>query len=647
MQGSTLSYPASLRLLPSIAGPLMAGLIGLLAGSGPALSQTTLIPNEFKAICMDTARLRLAWTQPDTVDQDSMVLVPLIMGHRTEAEGGELHTGGEGYPSIPVAWSPKTSRDRWWGSWPGSKASEQEINVPTGPKPWTRLGFGAGGNNLQTLGLEHHQRLGPGLRAGVRFRSRTHDGFLQRSGGKFRATDFYTGGTLAPGRHFIWLEGRIMGLNWNENGGRSATSAPLAAGYNPLNLGVRLGDASSQNAMQRWSLQNDFKGNNGWHAYHRTGLETMRWGFRDGRVGQNLDYYTNPADLIDSSTAADSTALRQWTQELGLSRDTRLGKLQVALAWSHWRYYSGTTNPIAPNKGPTAVDRKDQGLILHAAWDFPGGSKVRLEQGLYHRFLGLASRLDWEILPQQKRTWLPTRTLWSAWIEPPSYRQRLLQTNALSWNLSEQASTRGISLHTTWEPGWIGAHQWSLNGGMAWGLIGLGGDPSRTDAKALAMQSHPGPVTYARIEFRGRWLDVRSEQGWQWKYHHILQWNNNPAWIPVPLWSMDDWFYYQRKTSKGWAWVGGLALRWMSAFNGPDYRPELGLWTLQTEGSRGRVGAYPWTDLVAGIKVRQTLLFLRWEHANLGWPSTVGQWVPGYSLGDRRLRLGIDWTFWD
>jgi hypothetical protein len=52
-------------------------------------------------------------------------------------------------------------------------------------------------------------------------------------------------------------------------------------------------------------------------------------------------------------------------------------------------------------------------------------------------------------------------------------------------------------------------------------------------------------------------------------------------------------------------------------------------------------------DLLAGIKVRQTLLFVRWEHANLGWPKSVGQWVPGYPLGDRRLRLGVDWTFWD
>ncbi|MFM9061406.1 MAG: putative porin, partial [Bacteroidota bacterium] len=71
------------------------------------------------------------------------------------------------------------------------------------------------------------------------------------------------------------------------------------------------------------------------------------------------------------------------------------------------------------------------------------------------------------------------------------------------------------------------------------------------------------------------------------------------------------------------------------------------MWTLSTPGEGGRVGAYPWADLLAGIQVRQTLIFLRWEHANLGWPASVGQWVPGYTLGDRRLRLGIDWKFWD
>jgi len=647
MQGAPINCSFIQKRIRFIAGFALAGMLGMVLGWRPALAQKTQGSNEFKALCLDTARLRWAWTQFDTLEYDSLVLVPLMMGTVSGPESSRLHTGGEGYPWVHLAWSPKTARDRWWGPWPGSMDADQELKIPTHPKPWTRLAFGAGGNNLQTLGLEHHQRLGPGLRAGARFRSLTHDGFLQRSGGKSRATDLYAGGTLAPGRHFVWLEGRIMALDWNENGGVSSTTAPLSAGYNPLNLGVRLGDASSQNGMQRWSLRNDFKYNNGWQVFHRMGFETLRWGFRDGRVGQNLGFYTNPGALRDSSSASDSTALRQWSQELGLSRNTTWGTLQVALTWSHWRYYSGTTQPNEPSNGPAAVDRRDQGLTMQASWAFPGGSTLRMEQGLYHGFLGLASRLEWEIIPQQKRTWLPTRTLWSAWVEPPSYRQRLLQTNALSWDVAERPSTRGMNLLTTWEPRMAGSHRWTLNGGVAWNLNGLGNDSSSSDGKALLMQSQPGPVAYARLELRGRWYNRRSEQGWHWKYQHLLQWSSDPTWIAVPLWSMEDCFYYQRKTSKGWSWVGGLALRWMSAFNGPDYRPELGLWTLGTAGARGQVGAYPWVDLLAGIKVRQTLLFVRWEHANLGWPNSVGQWVPGYPVGDRRLRLGVDWTFWD
>ncbi|MFM7178049.1 MAG: hypothetical protein ACKOX5_00905 [Bacteroidota bacterium] len=45
--------------------------------------------------------------------------------------------------------------------------------------------------------------------------------------------------------------------------------------------------------------------------------------------------------------------------------------------------------------------------------------------------------------------------------------------------------------------------------------------------------------------------------------------------------------------------------------------------------------------------MQKILLYVRWEHANMGWPAQIGQWVPGYPLGDRRLRFGLDWKFLD
>ncbi|MFM7289434.1 MAG: putative porin, partial [Bacteroidota bacterium] len=93
-------------------------------------------------------------------------------------------------------------------------------------------------------------------------------------------------------------------------------------------------------------------------------------------------------------------------------------------------------------------------------------------------------------------------------------------------------------------------------------------------------------------------------------------------------------------------------LRYQTPFVAPHYRPELGMWTLAMPTGEGNPvstvsGNYPWVDLLAGIRVQKTLLYVRWEHANMGWPAQIGQWVPGYPLGDRRLRFGLDWKFLD
>ncbi|MGA1666306.1 MAG: putative porin [Bacteroidia bacterium] len=616
-------------------------LIGVLGQLIPSGAQSLVTVDDYKALCLDTARLRSVWMYPDTLDHDSLNLVPRMIFSRDVHLQTPLHCGGDGYPSLPVRWTPPSGQERWWGYWSGSEDANRLMRIPMNGQPLTRLSFGAGGNNLQTLGLEHHQRLGPSLRAGVRFRSLTHDGFLQRSGGKIRSTELYGGGSLAPGKHFVWLEGRIWGSAWNENGGRTLVNTPPARGYNPLNLGIQLGNANSDNGMTQWSLYNEFQQSSRWRVFHRLSTQMHRWTFADQNVFQNLGYYSLYPGLRDRTIAADSSSLRDWTQKMGAIRSSNRGTLELGLAWSLWNYYSGKQQETITAEDPLNMERQDQGWTLQANWAGPQGHKLRLEQGLYHSFLGLASRVDWEWATLHPVPGKPTRTLVSAWIEPPTFRQQLFITNALTLNLPRLTSARGWNFESTWASSWRGDHRWTFGGGMVWGYIGLNHE---TD---LRLQRNPGLVNHLRLDLRGRWMNSRTQQGWVWKYHHLGQWSSDPGVIAVPLWSVDDWFYYQRKTSGGWSWVAGTALRWMSRFNGPGYRPELGLWTLSTPGDQGRVGGYPWADLWAGIQVRQTLIYLRWEHANLGWPAGVGQWVPGYTLGDRRLRLGIDWKFWD
>ena len=171
--------------------------------------------------------------------------------------------------------------------------------------------------------------------------------------------------------------------------------------------------------------------------------------------------------------------------------------------------------------------------------------------------------------------------------------------------------------------------------------------------RSLLMSNNREAVAYLGLRAKGRMqTGSLGRIQWAWNYHHLWQWSNNPTWVPLPLWACDDWLYVQRRTMAGWTWLAGLALRYQTPFVAPHYRPELGMWTLAMPRGEGNPvstvsGNYPWVDLLAGIRVQKTLLYVRWEHANMGWPAQIGQWVPGYPLGDRRLRFGLDWKFLD
>ena len=86
----------------------MAGMLGMVLGWRPALAQKTQGMNEFKALCLDTARLRWAWTQIDTLEYDSLVLVPLMMEGR-DTRGCPLH----GLPKPPVIDGGGLGLARW------------------------------------------------------------------------------------------------------------------------------------------------------------------------------------------------------------------------------------------------------------------------------------------------------------------------------------------------------------------------------------------------------------------------------------------------------------------------------------------------------------------------------------------------------
>jgi len=651
---------------------LMAGvtLLELSDSSAQSLSATASTPRitwsaqELTGLMMDSSLYKKWNRDRDTLDRDTSAIFAKMVQPSLANGGQEINTGGVGYPAYALWWNPmnRLSSMNHRGIFSGSMHPRQAYYFPK--IPLTRVEFQAGGNNLQILQLNHHQQIGPTLSAGIQFRSITHDGFLQRSGSNFRNTDLYLVGSLRPGRHFMTATYQVLSAELNENGGVPSPGLPSASGYNPLNLNIQLRNANSKHQEDCWSLENRWS----WRAHqpqaprlvHHLRKETQRWKFADEAIANNLAFYPSASGLKDSSSAKDSLRQSTWTHRLGMEHQFSSGHLlQYGLELSHLSYYSGTTHPTA-NLEPSNALRSDFGWLAYGRWEFQRqGLWVDWRQGLYHSYLPLMSALKIGWQASASTAWLDSVTL-EAFVDPPTYAQRWMITNSTAWNLPELQAAQGIMLTSEGgQPGQAWGH-WTLRVGLMRNLMGLG--IVTTDSislqggsgiRSLLMSNNREAVAYLGLRAKGR-LQTGSlgRIQWAWNYHHLWQWSNNPTWVPLPLWACDDWLYVQRRTMAGWTWLAGLALRYQTPFVAPHYRPELGMWTLAMPRGEGNPvstvsGNYPWVDLLAGIRVQKTLLYVRWEHANMGWPAQIGQWVPGYPLGDRRLRFGLDWKFLD
>lgn len=646
-------------------------------------SQSTWSMRELAGFCLDTTLFQKWIHNRDTLDSDSTELFSRMVQPSASGYGHEIHTGGVGYPSTSLWWNPKNgnSESNSMGIFNTYMRQYNTFYFPI--IPITRIEFQAGGNNLQIFQLNHHQRIGPSLGAGIQFRNITHNGFLQQSGSKIRNTDMYIVGSLRPGRHFMLASLQVLAADISENGGITSNTLPAASGYNPLNLNIHLRNAASKHQAEIWNLENHWS----WRVHqphsprmvHRLHKQTLRWQFSDETVANNLAFYPDPSLLIDSTSSRDSLRHSIWTHSLGMEHRNAQGILvQYGVEFSHLHYFSGSAIHSPKNSLPNAL-RSDLGLMTYGRWEIlRKGFWIDWRQGLYHNFLPLMSslKLGWHALAHNEnlhqvihdstkvighhvRGRFLTSVQLEAYVDPPTYAQRWIKTNSMAWNLPELQSAHGLLLTSEWQPRGHPKDRWILRMGMMRQLIGLGFATTDTFPQQ-SLSSIPTPhmtnnqeiVAYLGLRSLGTLQTgkIGRLQG-AWRYHHLWQWSNSETWVPLPLWACDDWLYIQRRTLAGWTWLAGLAVRYQTPFTAPNYRPELGMWTLGLSdqlGNRTRAsGDYPVMDLLAGIRVQKTLLYIRWEHANMGWPANIGQLSSGYPLGNRRLRFGLDWKFLD
>ncbi len=159
-------------------------------------------------------------------------------------------------------------------------------------------------------------------------------------------------------------------------------------------------------------------------------------------------------------------------------------------------------------------------------------------------------------------------------------------------------------------------------------------------------------ITPTPQQFDGRvdYLKIKAEREFRWRrfalmntimYQQVLSGEevfNVPEIITrQSLYYEDVWF------KKAMFVQTGIGFKYFTSYNANAYDPVLGEFYVQ---NNMELGAFPLVDVFFNVKIRQTRIYLKYEHVNQLFSSTNSQFsAPGYPYRDAAIRFGFVWDF--
>lgn len=123
--------------------------------------------------------------------------------------------------------------------------------------------------------------------------------------------------------------------------------------------------------------------------------------------------------------------------------------------------------------------------------------------------------------------------------------------------------------------------------------------------------------------------------------------SSDEAVLPLPEWNLYANLFLRFRIAKVLACDLGADVRYFTKYNGLDYSPQLGQFTVQESAEKTEIGNYPIANAYANFQLKQARFFVMFSHANAGMGNRNYFLVPHYPLNERILRLGISWTFFN
>ena len=102
--------------------------------------------------------------------------------------------------------------------------------------------------------------------------------------------------------------------------------------------------------------------------------------------------------------------------------------------------------------------------------------------------------------------------------------------------------------------------------------------------------------------------------------------------------------YYQDQIFKNALFFQtGVNLKYFTKYNSNGYDPVLAEFYVQ---NGQEIGGFPVIDLFFNAKIRQTRIFVTWEHFNALFSNTNQYFsAPGYPYRESSIRFGLVWDF--
>ena len=157
----------------------------------------------------------------------------------------------------------------------------------------------------------------------------------------------------------------------------------------------------------------------------------------------------------------------------------------------------------------------------------------------------------------------------------------------------------------------------------------------------------PTPMQFSE---RVNYLKLKAQREFNWRgfalnntimYQNVL---DGAAVFNVPeLITRQSLYYKDTLFKKALFFQTGVNLKYFTAFNSNGYDPVLAEFYVQNDQE---IGGFPMVDLFFNAKIRQTRIFVTWEHFNALFSSTKQYFsAPGYPYRDSLIRFGLVWNF--